>query len=697
MPIVRCNSEMTDPQAIFKKFNDRREANLAFFEKRFKPIYDYFKDYKLADAKINILTETEEVDLWRDGVSVYNGTAKKQAEEEVIEFKKAYSEGSTVISFVPPFADDYRNPRFMARAVDRLIKKSPLTKASYRGYKVPDFYPAIAFMGVGLGYHIEKFLEESYVNAIYILEPELDNFAASLYAIDWVKICEGRNEKEGATIHFLVGKPNDKENEDYVLWGVLWNALIKNCPAFPIMTLFFNHDRSPRYDKISDKINDDLLVFMMSWGNYDDELNQLNQAIHNLMGGMKIIPKPKPGYEQLPVVVVGSGPSLDDRIESLKQVRDSVFLISCGSSLKPLYANGIKPDIHVELECDYLMVDYLKQLNDPEYIKSLKIVGPSHLNPVLFSWFGEQRCYFKKESGISSLFGREDDIVEDGTPTCTNLALALACHYRFEHIYLFGMDFGFHSIEKHHSADSAYYEEGALDAVLEDVLSISKTETFFVDGVDGNKLLTTPAFFTAKRKAEHLVRNIADVGVTVHNCSNGALIDRALWMSPEEFVEQVGQVKPGMSGKFLGYLFGDQCRQITQAEMDRAIQLLIHTMDEFVSDMKKMLNEPLDDVKQLTKCCYRLNWYMEDIVQPRVREFYFLTRGAVRHFLYVGFSHALGLWDEGERDAFIKVWQQDFNAFLDDISAHFRRIVTKKFDAKTDSWLTKSIMHDEDA
>ncbi len=688
---------MTDPQAIFKKFNDRRADNLAFFEKSFKPIYDYFKDYKLKESKLNILTETEEVDLWRDGRSVYNGQAKKQAADEVRDFKAAYSHGDTLTSFIPPFAGDYRNPRFMARAVDKAIRKSPLTRESYRGYKMPDFYPCVVFMGCGLGYQIEMLLEDTYVNSVYILEPDLDNFAASLYAVDWRKICEGRETQFGASVHFLVGKPNDPENEDYVLWGVLWNALIKNCPAFPIMTLFFNHQRNDRYDQISDKINDDLLVFMMSWGNYDDELNQLNQAIHNLMGGMRVIPPPNGKNLDVPIVIVGSGPSLDARMDSIKQVRDRIFLISCGSSLRPLYANGIKPDIHVELECDYLMTDYLKQLNDPEYIKSLRIVGPSHLNPVLFRAFGQRRCYFKKESGISSLFGRPEDTVVDGTPTCTNLALALACHYRFHNIYLFGMDFGFHQIEKHHSKDSAYYEEGVLDAILDDVLSIKKGDTFYTEGVNGEKLLTTPAFFTAKRKAEHLVRHIGDAGVTVHNCSDGSRIDRAQWMSDADFLQSVSAFAPGKADKFLAYLFGNNCRTITQAEMDRAIDLMVHTMDEFVNDMKKLLDPPITTMREMTQRCFRLNWYLEDIVQPRVLEFYFLSRGAVRHFLYVGFSHSLGLRDEDEQKAYMDVWRLEFIQFLDEIGVHFRRIVTKKFDINTDPWVTKSIMHDEDA
>ena len=48
---------------------------------------------------------------------------------------------------------------------------------------------------------------------------------------------------------------------------------------------------------------------------------------------------------------------------------------------------GITPDSHVTLESDYMDVDYLDHLNDPDYLKQIQLLGPLHINPVVLSRF----------------------------------------------------------------------------------------------------------------------------------------------------------------------------------------------------------------------------------------------------------------------------------------------------------------------
>lgn len=686
---------MSDHKATMEIFKKRRDKNLAFFKRAHKPIYDHFKDYKLKDYQVNILPGTDEVDLLKNGVSIYDGKAKQKAKEEVAEFKRAYDKGSKLHSYRPPFKGEYRNPRFFARFIDEVAGKSPLEMQQYTGYTVPDFYPCIVFMGCGLGYHIQEFLNQSYINSVYILEPDLDKFAASLYAVDWEEMCRNYEPRKGSAFYFLVGSPNDPNNEEFVLWGVLWNHLIVNCPAFPIMTIFYNHLGSDKYDRISDKINEDMMVYLLSWGNYDDELNQLNQAIHNLTLQTKVIPLHEKKYEDVPICVIGAGPSLDDRIECLKAVKDKVIIISCGSSLKSLYVNGIKPDMHVELESDYLNVDYLRQIKDDEWVQSLNMIGPSHLSPFVFKWFKNKRIYFKRESGISYLFGKSEDTIADGTPTCTNLALALACHYQASQVFLFGMDFAYPSIERHHAKGSPYYDKDLLNTVMIDVNTINSTDSFPIEGVNGQKLLTNPNYYTAKRKADNLVKNVP-ANIKVRNCSDGAIIENADWVDSSTFVSLVEHASPQLKNQFIHYLFHGEGRLISQVEIDKAIELLIHTMDEFVTDAKMMLNEAnITDIKELTKLCYQLNWYVEDVVQRKVIEFYFLVRGTMRHFLYVVFSHALSINDIEARNKFILEWKESFIRFLDEIGPHFKSVLMKKFDLETDPWASKSITEAE--
>jgi len=683
---------------ILDQLNTRRKNNLAFFKGAYPELYEYFKDYKLENARLNILTEEDEMDLWVGDKSTYNNRAKAYAKEEVAHFKEAFNEGQRIISVNCPLPGEYSNPRFFARYADKIIHKSPITRDNFMYYKLADFYPCIAFLGVGLGYHIEEFVTNNQVNVAYIVEPDLDKFAASLYTADWEKICADMNPSEGRAIHFLVGKTEGGE-EEFVLWAVLWNNLVANSPSFPLATLFYNHQANEMFDRISDKVNDDMYVFLMSWGNYDDELNQLNQCLHNLKMGCKLIPPFKKGFEDVPVCIIGAGPSLDERIDYLKEIKDEVIIISCGSSLKSLYVNGITPDMHIELESDFLNVDYLRQIKDDDWVRSLNMIGPSHLNPCVFEWFENLRIYFKKESGISNMFGNDDDTIADGTPTCTNLALAIASHYRFNSIYLFGMDFAFPSKERHHAKGSPYYDTDQLDTVLQDVTAVENYHMFDVEGVDGRTLLTTPPYYTALRKVEHLIRHaklIKDNKTKVYSCSDGAKIVGASWIQESEFKQQVASSTQSDKKSFMNYLFGDECREISQAAIDHQIDILVHTMDEFTSDAKKMVQEEILSLDDVSRICFRLNAYMEKVVGKRVEGFYFLMRGSLRHFTYILFGHAFAIDDEERRLEFIKEWQLDVVEFLENVGPHFKKILLKDFDFHTDPWVRMSITDPEE-
>ena len=682
---------MTSAAETLRPFHARREKNLEFFKEKFPGIYEHFWNYTMKKAKLNILTETNEVDILEEGLegtgSIYKGRAKAYACNEVDKFEQAYGPGSQIVSVEPPYANQYGLPRFFAGQADQLVKKSPLSPENFNHYWLEDFYPCVVFMGVGPGYHIEEFLRRHQVNSLLVMEPNMDYFAASLYAIDWEKICSQFSSTEGTSIHLLVGGMED----DYIQWAMVWNNVIRKAPAFPITTLFYNHRGLKCHDDISEKICDDLYIYLMSWGNYDDEVNQMNQAVHNFTRGVKLLPKASSSLTKCPVFVVGSGPSLDDRLDQIVALQDQALVISCGSAITALHTKGIKPDIHIELESDYkAVVGQFEIIADPEYLKSLRIIGPSHLNPLAFETFGERRCYFKGESGLSKMFGKFGEIIEGGTPTCTNLGFAFAVHYGFEQIFLFGMDFGFPSTERHHASGAIYFDDNA-HGIFKRSVDYDKHHVFHVDAYDGSDFLTQPAYFTAKRKVEFLIKGLADRKIAVHNCSNGAAIVGAQWFSRDEFQQRFSEIEHGSKQEVLDYLFGDTSRCVPLDSVTEARDHISILMRECESDIESILDVEITDLNTFNRVCNRVNWYFEEIVQRRAPEFYFMLRGTVRHFLYIGYSHAFALRDQVYRNQFIKDWQEALKHFFHEVQPHYHKVMYKHFDMNTDPWVSKSI------
>lgn len=54
-----------------------------------------------------------------------------------------------------------------------------------------------------------------------------------------------------------------------------------------------------------------------------------------------------------PIVIAGSGPTLEDAIDPIKKYRKKIFLLSTGSALRALAARGIRPDLAIATDGGY--------------------------------------------------------------------------------------------------------------------------------------------------------------------------------------------------------------------------------------------------------------------------------------------------------------------------------------------------------
>jgi hypothetical protein len=67
--------------------------------------------------------------------------------------------------------------------------------------------------------------------------------------------------------------------------------------------------------------------------------------------------------EGKPCICVGAGGSLAKNISYLKKIQKKVFIICCINVLKPLIANGIKPDLVTSLDSSILMTEFCSNCN----------------------------------------------------------------------------------------------------------------------------------------------------------------------------------------------------------------------------------------------------------------------------------------------------------------------------------------------
>jgi hypothetical protein len=503
-------------QALFLK-------NLAYFKKSNPNIYNLVSNIKLDHTSIETNNEGQ-IELIYRGRKIYGGDAIQYTEDEVVKFSHTYQGGEARRIINIPYPGLYSIPRFFQRHLNTTIQDlyNISTNIHPEILYHDNKYDFLVMTGVGLGLQISEILDRVQVNNLLIFESDYELLTISMFFTDWESLYEKQSPKLGKSLTLI---SVSTENED-VEYGSLWNELIVRCPHFPFNTVFYNHGGHNKYGKFIRKIKEDQTMYMSLWGNYDDEVNQLNHIMHNIKNiHSKWIPNKQEYTWEKPVIVCGSGPSLDSRIKQLKSIANDCIVISAGTALSALLNHNIIPDFHVELESDYNVYNALKGIGKDEVLKNISLICAIQCSPYIHSLFNTTYSFVKDSLSCGDLLAKKEDKIIDATPTCVNAALSLALHYKAKDIYLFGTDFGFYDVKNHHSTKSIYNEnENELDSIKEFTDS-SMNNNFTKSGYLGD-CLTTSVYFTTKRRVEMALKSHKQsYKFNIFNCADGLIVD----------------------------------------------------------------------------------------------------------------------------------------------------------------------------
>lgn len=665
---------MTQPHPA-QAYIDRHARNLDFFRHRFPGIYQFFSSYQMQRSKLDILLERAEVDILTDGRHLYSGQASAAAKQEVARFLSGFDYGSRVYSMRPLDEKAYMNPRLFSRSIADVYKAYYGFDEPYSGYQLGELFPFVVFMGIGLGKHIDVLNKIREIDHVLVFETDMDHFAASLYSVDWPEIIGDRLDNPERSFEFVLAHNARTEEQ---MHAVLWDRLIEYCPIFPVTTLFYNHRGNPVYDRVSDRVNQNLVMHLFSFGNYDDELNQLNNALFNIRQSHTMLPSPELYPEalsqlnELSVCIVGSGPSLDARIDELRAMQSKTLIISCGTALGALYAHQIKPDLHIELESDYCTYSLQSMMQDKAWLKSIKLIGAAQLNPNMFDLFGESRLFYKEDGVLSGIFSELKAGIPHAAPTCTNAALALAIFYRFKQIFLFGMDFGFPDKRSHHAKGSVYYQN-EKSSELKAAVDYADKDMLMVPAAGGGSIATTHFLHSAKLRVEVIIASMNHRDATkgnltqIFNCSNGAHIEGSRYLDSLETSQHSSALVSLDISNVLSHSLFTQTAKIDRAWVNRKLNQFTQQLHKEVTGLLDILASAADASERIsfTRLCYRL---LSRISSKRIRvedrAFYYFMRGSVWHFLLAGYCHLYALPTEKARKDYFTIWTEAFGSFL---------------------------------
>lgn len=366
--------------------------------------------------------------------------------------------------------------------------------------------------GVGLGLHLPPVMSLTGCRDLVLIEPNTEHIYHSLFSTEWTDVFETARTRGGG-VHFILDRTVDS------ISGQIREVARRCGVSFLDGAYVHQHYSTGLLNSARRVFHEEFSLHLYGLGFYEDELVMMSNAVSNLgRGKAKAISSALP-VRDTPVFICGSGPSLDDDIAFVTENRDKVILVSLGSSLRILRAQGLAPDYHVELENEEANAANIRRVAEEFGVPdSTTLIASTSVRPETTSHFSEIIYYFRDRVSSTMLFRSGADALGACGPSVANAALMTLLYMGFRKLYLFGVDMGTRERDVYHSSQT-YIGIGAAK-------EWGSSNRFEVPGNFGGTAYTEGIMNWSRFTFENVVRLHRDVQCV--NCSDGVRIENVV-------------------------------------------------------------------------------------------------------------------------------------------------------------------------
>ncbi len=362
-------------------------------------------------------------------------------------------------------------------------------------------FPKISLIcGFGLGAGLRTFwgstARES-TNHVLILEPSIERLAWVLGERDFSDVLSDQR------LQFFV-----EANTDSIFSSLFhWLRIPERAFRMTADVVLFS-------DKVGEKYREYFIKALDEWksakiqirrqfGEKDDSLLGLKYVCENLslVAETPGIINFKSRFQNIPAVIVSTGPSLIRSLPHLKKIQNKCLIISADASLNILLKHGIVPHLVATLERDLYSKKFFESAGlESEKLKSFLVAYPfipseglaSYKGPIVFSY---------RDYGYFQFF---NEIVEKGIiPSSSSVAhfsLNIAKFLNCSEVVLVGQDLAYDPDTFASHAQGIAYEDWAKPSDLSRMKARAKEErlgdVFFVSGNTRDKVPTHSTYYS---------------------------------------------------------------------------------------------------------------------------------------------------------------------------------------------------------
>ncbi|GAB5380727.1 MAG: hypothetical protein Alis3KO_21140 [Aliiglaciecola sp.] len=582
--------------------------NLLAFKKFFPDIYREFKDYK-PEIWLPIQNDRGDVNVVQSDSMTpwYSDNSREDCAINFENYSQQPHKDGLILGYRGTKLAHYLHYKFV-KETEELLKE-----AQNEAGILPENIASIIVFGIGVGYQLETLVNQHSVEKLFVCEPNRDFFYSSLFAIDWRAILE-KIDATNARLYINVG------DEGSHLFKELLNQFHSIGPYILNNTYFYQSYYNASLNSSIAQLREQLQI-VISMGEYFDHayygIAHTKAGFNRDLPILGNSPSSKLTYEdkEVPVFIVGNGPSLDMSIDTIKTFKEQVIVVSCGTALQALRRHGITPDFHAEIEQNRTTFDWAVLIEDRQYLKNITLISCNGIHPDTCELYKDVMIAFKEgeSSTVSALniLGTENfEVLQHAFPTVSNFATNLVTVLGFNNIYFMGVDLGFFDIKHHHSKSSGYYQEDGNETY--DYAKKNNT-SLIVPGNFRPTVNTKHEFKLSKQIIEQVIHR-SSKRQEFFNCSDGAKIIGATPLSLDNLIvisstkqkqDSLKRLKFSVfttefNKNFIGRFEAKYSNQIMEKELDKLIDRLNQKVDSI-----KQANHLINYQKELLFSSYK--------------------------------------------------------------------------------------------
>lgn len=256
----------------------------------------------------------------------------------------------------------------------------------------------------------------------------------------------------------------------------------------------------------SNRVNDNtLILFAERW----QENLAMNLTYMSKDASLEVLKN----MSEKPVIIASSGPSLLKQLPLLKEYKESIILISSGSTTNVLINNDITPDFIVTIDGGEANYKHFKNL----YIKNSKLIYSFQNHYKIRNSF-EGQAYVCNLSGHSHVNGYIDAFLETSIPeliagsTVANLSFSVAQYISSGPIAFIGQDLAYTNNLSHVQGHN--HTQNISNNITENKGIV------MIEGYFNDKIATSPSMNSMRMSFEKMILNSPPRN-KFYNCTEG--------------------------------------------------------------------------------------------------------------------------------------------------------------------------------